>query len=121
MTNRYAARCTRCGGWVPEGTGHLENRDGRWIVTHHECPEITSGLGIGGIGSDDHNIHTGLTPTVAPETLQRESARAGEQVCPAGTTYGIRTPGKRCQRCGRDADWNSGAGMYLCARHWDEY
>jgi len=28
----------------------------------------------------------------------------------------------RCSNCGcPDADWNAGAGRYLCVEHWDEY
>lgn len=65
MTNRYGGKCGRCGGWVPAGAGTVaKGQDGGWIVNHLECPEITSGLGIGGIGSDDYNIWTeGEQPT----------------------------------------------------------
>lgn len=119
MVNRYDGNCERCGMRVPAGAGNLENRNGQWIVTHAgPCPEITSGLGIGGAGSDDYNIHTeadrgiGYTPGLEP---------AGTQVCPAGTTYGKSNPGARCARCGAPADWNPGAGENLCPRHWDEY
>jgi hypothetical protein len=120
MTNRYPGKCARCGLSVPAGTGKLEKRGERWIVYHDgPCPEITSGLGIGGAGSDDYNIHTeadrggaGYIPGSEP---------AGMQVCPAGTTYGQSSPGARCARCGASADWNPGAGENLCPRHWDEY
>ncbi len=59
MTNRYAGKCGRCGVTVPAGNGTLEKRNGSWVVYHSgECPEITSGLGIGGVGSDDYSMAT---------------------------------------------------------------
>jgi hypothetical protein len=32
-------------------------------------------------------------------------------------------PGKtyRCDQCGREAEWNAGAGRPLCSQHWDSY
>ena len=117
MTNRYGGYCERCGGYVPAGAGTLEKKNGRWVVTHAgSCPEITSGLGIGGHGSDDYNIHS-EPRTPAP----RPTVRAGQSFAPTGTTNGIRTPGKKCARCGQPANWNSSAGEYLCDDHWDEY
>jgi hypothetical protein len=81
--------------------------------------DVESGLGIGGIGSDDYNIHT---EAERPGTgYMHGDAPAGTQVCPAGTTYGKADPDGRCTRCGQPADWNPGAGQNLCARHWDEY
>lgn len=118
MQNRYAGRCGRCGGMVPANTGTVEKQNGRWVVYHTECPEITSGLGIGGIGSDDCSIHTELVS--GPEYIHGHAPR-GAQVCPAGSTYGQSNPGARCTICGQPADWNPGAGRNLCARHWDEY
>lgn len=119
MKNRYAGKCARCGQIVPEGAGTIENINGRWIVSHTECPEITGGLGIGGAGSDDYNIWT-ERDSAAP-VYKPGNAPAGAQVCPAGTTYGQSDPGGRCARCGKPADWNPGAGENLCPRHWDEY
>lgn len=81
--------------------------------------EITSGLGIGGVGSDDHNIHT--TADTAEPSYIHGQAPEGAPVCSAGTTYGYSTPGGRCEYCGRSGDWNPGAGMTLCTRHWDSY
>jgi ribosomal protein L24E len=116
MTNKYPGKCRYCGGNVPAGTGKVEKVNGSWLVSHvGGCPEITSGLGISGVGSDDHNLHT------EPRGRYQESARAGEQYAPTGTTYGTRTPGKKCHYCGAPANWNPGAGMYLCNDHWDEY
>lgn len=83
-----------------------------------EETEITSGLGIGGVGSDDYNIHT--EPAALPEYAHGH-APLGAKVCPAGTTYGQSDPDGRCAICGRPADWNPGAGCNLCDRHWDEY
>lgn len=80
--------------------------------------EITSGLGIGGTGSDDYNMAT--EPAAVPEYMHGH-APAGGRVCPAGTTYGESDPDGCCAICGRPADWNPGAGQNLCARHWDEY
>jgi hypothetical protein len=31
------------------------------------------------------------------------------------------TPGQKCQKCGRDGMWISGAGLTLCYRHQDDY
>lgn len=50
MKNRYDGTCARCGMDVAAGAGNVTKRDGRWVVAHDECPEITSGLGIGGAG-----------------------------------------------------------------------
>lgn len=119
MKNRFAGKCARCGQTVLEGAGTVEKFGNQWIVTHVECPEITSGLGIGGVGSDDHNIHSsdvGLASAYVPGNKP-----AGTQVCPAGTTDGQSNPGARCARCGKPADWNPSAGENLCPRHWDEY
>jgi hypothetical protein len=79
---------------------------------------MRSGLGIGGCGSDDYNIHT-----EADSALPADDGYAvGTRVAPAGTTDGIRGHASdRCARCGAPADWNPGAGELLCARHWDEY
>ena len=83
-------------------------------------PEITSGLGIGGIGSDDYNIHTEIDAG-GPE-YAREAHAEGDVVTPAGTTDGRRGgPSDRCAICGKPADWNPGAGRLLCHRHWDSY
>lgn len=119
MTNRYGGRCSRCGGYVAPGVGTVERRGDHWVVQHDECPEITSGLGIGGSGSDDYSIHTAQSPS-GPE-YQHGRAPAGRQVCPAGTTYGYSDPGGRCAICGEPADYNPSAGQNLCSRHWDEY
>lgn len=81
--------------------------------------DVESGLGIGGIGSDDYNIHTeGEGPSGG---YVHGSIPAGAQVCPAGTTYGQSDPDGRCAICGQPADWNPGAGQNLCDRHWDSY
>ncbi len=49
MKNKYAGKCERCGMMVAAGDGNLVNQNGKWIVTHDgPCPEIESGLGIGG-------------------------------------------------------------------------
>lgn len=97
---------------------------GRLIGPNEECEieianvEITSGLGIGGVGSDDYNIHTeGDTLW----TTLRDQVKPGEHFEPTGTTQGIYTPGERCARCGREGNWNPSAGETLCNRHWDEY
>jgi len=119
MTNKYGGKCGNCGQYVATGTGTVMQEHGRWVVYHTECPEITSGLGIGGIGSDDCNIHT--ERDTAGDGYQHGTALAGSQVCPAGTTYGVSDPGGRCTRCGARADYNPSAGQNLCARHWDEY
>lgn len=59
MENRYPGKCSNCGLNVPAGAGKIEKRNGTWTVYHDgPCPDITSGLGIGGAGSDDYNIHT---------------------------------------------------------------
>jgi hypothetical protein len=85
----------------------------------NESMDVESGLGIGGIGSDDYNIQTERdAPGIAHVHGQ---APAGSQVCPAGTTYGESDPDGRCAICGQPADWNPGAGQALCPRHWDEY
>jgi len=119
MRNRYPGKCSRCGRNVPAGAGTTQNVGGRWVVTHDECPEVTSGLGIGGAGSDDYSTRT---ESVLPATdYVPGSQPAGSQVCPAGTTYGSSSPGARCEICGAPADWNSGAGQHLCPNHWDEY
>lgn len=77
--------------------------------------DITSGLGIGGAGSDDYNIHTEADTSISQDD------GTSRYVYPNGGTQGIRTPGTRCRICGVAANWNSGAGQHLCARHWDEY
>lgn len=84
-----------------------------------EQADITSGLGIGGTGSDDYNISTeGDTMT---QEYDRESHKPGDHVYPAGTTQGTRgDDDDRCW-CGRPGDWNPGAGQVLCSHHWDEY
>lgn len=40
-TNKYGARCARCGVYVPEGQGTIEkNASGRWDVIHVQpCPD----------------------------------------------------------------------------------
>lgn len=119
MQNQYAGKCGRCGMTVVAGAGTVEKRNGQWIVFHTECPEITSGLGIGGAGSDDYNIHT-ERDAWPPQYIHGQAPR-GARVCPAGTTEGQSDPGGRCEYCGQPADWNPGAGMNLCRRHWDEY
>lgn len=62
--------------------------------------EITTGFGIGGFGSDDHNMNLETHPTSQVKST---------------------TGSGKCERCGRPADWNPGAGEFLCERHWDEY
>jgi hypothetical protein len=85
-------------------------------ITEEEI-EITSGLGIGGIGSDDYNIHT--EPTVISGITQKPEH--GQHYAPTGTTEGVSANG-RCAQCGRSgSDFNPGAGRYLCPSHWDEY
>jgi len=38
-TNRYAAPCARCKGWVPAETGVLSGSRGAWVTTHAgDCP-----------------------------------------------------------------------------------
>ncbi len=81
--------------------------------------DISSGLGIGGIGSDDYNIHTEAGPV---SEYNRDAHSEGDYVYPAGTTQGRRGgENDRCACCGQPADWNPGAGEYLCSHHWDEY
>lgn len=119
MINKYAGRCRRCGGLVAAGAGTVERQGDHWVVYHDECPEITSGMGVGGYGSDDHNIHA-EQPQSGPE-YQHGKTPAGRRVCPAGTTYGYSDPAGHCAICGRPADYNPNAGRNLCSRHWDEY
>lgn len=123
--NDRPGRCPYCNQWVGIGQGVMRsvinNRVHReeMIIFHNgPCPEVSSGLGIGGTGSDDYNIHTETDRGGQPA-----KPAAGTHYAPAGTTDGVRTPGKRCEHpgCWREADWNPGAGQYLCARHWDEY
>jgi hypothetical protein len=117
MVNKFSGHCRYCGGFVPAGAGTVERVEDHWLVSHSGgCPEISSGLGIGGRGSDDHNLHS-----EGRESWPKPQATAGERFAPTGTTEGIRTPGKRCNRCRRPANWNPNAGEYLCDRHWDEY
>lgn len=33
-TNKFDARCAKCGGTVPAGEGSLDNEDGKWVVRH---------------------------------------------------------------------------------------
>lgn len=116
--NEFLAKCSYCGHWVAVGEGRV--RQGKRVSTvYHDgpCPDISSGLGIGGIGSDDHNIHTDRD--TGP--WAKSSVPAGHMFSPTGTTQGERTPGAKCARCGKSANWNPGAGEYLCNRHWDEY
>lgn len=80
MKNKYEGRCVRCGGTVPPGAGTIESKNGNWLVSHTECPEITSGLGIGGAGSDDYNINT--EQNVAYPTYTHGQAPAGQQTWP---------------------------------------
>ena len=119
MTNKYAGKCNKCGGRVNPGAGTVEKGINGWIISHVECPEITSGLGIGGTGSDDYNIGNADGGSIHDQ--QYFEAHEGEHVYPAGTTQGYRTPGKKCERCGQPADYNPNAGQHLCRRHWDSY
>lgn len=83
MKNRYDGKCARCGMTVPANTGELKNENNKWIVYHTECPEITSGLGIGGAGSDDHNISsTGDTGTWSTGKLRRNGGGQLWEPCP---------------------------------------
>lgn len=98
---------------VPDGTTVTVARTRRG-----DMADVSSGLGIGGVGSEDYNINS--EPPDAPE-YDRDAQREGERVLPTGTTYGVRGgPNDRC-RCGRSGDYNPSAGQVLCARHWDEY
>lgn len=64
MKNKYAGKCQRCGMTIAAGDGNLENRNGKWVIYHDgPCPDIESGLGIGGAGSDDFNIGGEYVPT----------------------------------------------------------
>lgn len=38
MTNRYPGKCTKCGQTVAPETGTCEKVNGKWVVTHTECP-----------------------------------------------------------------------------------
>ncbi len=78
--------------------------------------------GIGRVPADvDPNDE--IIARIEAERMQPTQRRiqAGETIAPTGTTDGIYTPGERCERCGREANWNCGAGEYLCERHWDSY
>lgn len=84
--------------------------------------EITSGLGIGGYGSDDYNVRTEVDQ--AGYEYNRSDFNENSIVCPAGTTQGRRgADDDRCSHpgCYQSADWNSSAGRLFCPRHWDEY
>jgi hypothetical protein len=72
--NQYPGMCQRCGQTVPAGQGTLARKNGNWLVSHSgDCPEITSGLGIGGHGSDDYSMATeGERP--APQFSTRKSS-----------------------------------------------
>lgn len=37
MRNRYAGRCTHCGGSVEAAAGYFERRDHRWHVRCGKC------------------------------------------------------------------------------------
>jgi hypothetical protein len=67
--------------------------------------DIESGLGIGGAGSDDYNIHISIPnpPEIHPDYND-------------GGGFG------KCELCGKpNCHWNCGAGGYYCERHWDSY
>lgn len=66
MQNRYGGTCRKCGKYVDAGYGLAINAGGKWVVEHTTCPEIASGLGIGGIGSDDYNSRTETGHGTAP-------------------------------------------------------
>lgn len=79
--------------------------------------------GIGRVPKDVDPIKETLAEIEAEELqpTPMHVVKPGDQICPAGTTFGQYTPGARCEICGRPANWNPGAGQSLCARHWDEY
>lgn len=76
---------------VAAGDGNAENRNGNWVVSHTECPEITSGLGIGGLGSDDYNLASEYMPPAAESGSGRGFG-----------IYGVRY-GEACDKCNRIA------------------
>lgn len=39
--NAYAGTCTNCGTEVAPGDGLRDRRDGRWVVWHRVCPDLT--------------------------------------------------------------------------------
>jgi len=85
MTNQYAGKCAYCGMTVPAGGGTLKNERGRWVVYHSgPCPDITSGLGIGGAGSDDYNINTERDVPYSGTGQKRTPSGGGQlwQDCP---------------------------------------
>jgi hypothetical protein len=106
MKNKYPGTCARCSMLVSANAGTVEKRDGRWLVYHDECPEITSGLGIGGIGSDDYNIRNTGEPPVGRATAPNR-------------TPGIRGFGTRydepCEACHRVTEVCNDCGC--CAKH----
>lgn len=83
MKNRYPGICINCGQTVQPEQGDLIKKGDRWLVRHTECPEITSGLGIGGYGSDDYNIWT-ETPLSYSGTGHKRTNGGGQlwEPCP---------------------------------------
>lgn len=84
--------------------------------------DISSGLGIGGCGSEDYNLWTETDRT--DYRYDRYAYAEGDTVSPAGTTRGQRGGANdRCSHpgCHKPADWNPSAGRLMCSRHWDEY
>lgn len=119
MSFQHKEKCTTCHKVIQWNGDHNPHRCPKAKPTQTASMDIDSGLGIGGIGSDDYNMST---EDEGPDAgYVHGDAPAGTQVCPAGTTYGQADSGGRCTRCGAPADWNPGAGQNLCARHWDEY
>lgn len=124
---RYPGTCRKCG--CPIRVGDAINWERGRGATHVTCPatraigEARAEYGIGRVPTDVDQTCEALAELEADSLMgiTRRPVRAGEHYAPAGTTEGVRTPGARCGTCGRPADWNPGAGRYLCSRHWDEY
>lgn len=101
MVNKYPGKCANCGNTVHATYGIAEKRNGKWIVYHNpgECPEITSGLGIGGYGSDDYNIHN-TGDTEIHNTGQKRRGGGGQlwEPCPKCGTEPVHLDCGYCER-----------------------
>ena len=83
--------------------------------------EKRDGFGIGEAGKVPASTPLDELEAERLQPHKTRPLRAGDHYAPAGTTNGVHTPGEHCSRCGEPADWNPGAGEYLCYRHWDAY
>lgn len=91
MTNKYSGKCSRCGLTVYSGEGNVEKKNGDWIVSHNgPCPDIESGLGVGGYGSEDYSIRT-------MEPSYKKQSTGGVNFGKRGTRYD-----EDCETCGHN-------------------